>query len=218
MPTYCVFCRSNSASPCKPIGSWNLRRFEVPFGLIEVFSHEHCLKIEAIKQMRRRRLDPLLSLKQVPATFIKPTIEVQIPIALASTASSDTSPSSTIRDRSVISNPDAHQKPGHQRVRCLILGARQVQENGCVSGQISPYLPHAPSLFRDTFEGEAVPDRQRSSLRLLSSGDIRSQKLSKCIASSVNMSSSIISADIRTSKPLNPEPLPFWCPCRSQKG
>jgi len=40
----------------------------------------------------------------------------------------------------------------HQRIHSLILGARQVRDNGSISGQTFPYLPKAPSLFRDSLE------------------------------------------------------------------
>lgn len=42
----------------------------------------------------------------------------------------------------------------HQRIHTLVLSARQVQDQGGLSGQTNPYLPSAPSLFRDTFEDE----------------------------------------------------------------
>lgn len=44
----------------------------------------------------------------------------------------------------------------HQRITSLVLGARQVQDNGSVSGQTAPYLPRAPSLFRDTFDDSSI--------------------------------------------------------------
>ena len=56
----------------------------------------------------------------------------------------------------------------HQRVHSLRLGARQVEDNGGLSGQTFPYLPRGPSLFRETSEDGAIePQRQRSPLQHL---------------------------------------------------
>lgn len=56
----------------------------------------------------------------------------------------------------------------HQRVHSLILGARQVQHNGSISGQVLPYLPKAPSLYRETSdEAEYKLSHQPSPLQQL---------------------------------------------------
>lgn len=44
----------------------------------------------------------------------------------------------------------------HQRIHTLVLSARQVQDQGGLPGQANPYLPRAPSLFRDTFEDKEI--------------------------------------------------------------
>ncbi|KAK5950677.1 Translation initiation factor eIF-2B subunit gamma [Knufia fluminis] len=51
----------------------------------------------------------------------------------------------------------------HQRIHSLILGARQVEDNGSISGQTFPYLPKAPSLFRDSLEDQPVQTVYRPS-------------------------------------------------------
>lgn len=63
------------------------------------------------------------------------------------------------QQRSVISSIGASYSPSlqntlqkHQRIHSLILGARQVEDNGSTSGQTFPYLPKAPSLFREYLE------------------------------------------------------------------
>ena len=44
----------------------------------------------------------------------------------------------------------------HQRITTLRFGARQVEENGSISGQTPPYLPKPPSLFRDSIDDPTV--------------------------------------------------------------
>lgn len=68
----------------------------------------------------------------------------------------------------------------HQRVHSLILGARQVHHNGSISGQTLPYLPNAPSLYRDySDEKEYKLPYQPSPLHNLAFGSTlpRPQKL-----------------------------------------
>lgn len=55
-------------------------------------------------------------------------------------------------------SPSPHSnRQKHQRIHSLILGARQVEDNGSTSGQTFPYLPKGPSLFRELPEDQSAP-------------------------------------------------------------
>lgn len=214
MSKTCVFCLTDTPYPCKPVADWRLRMFANPPALVGVSSHEHCAKREVIRQLGRERLNFLCRRQtsyKLPPTTVAERSQADVIAAIDFPGESASNPKS---DATLASTSDFQPKQQvcHQRLHCLILGARQVQDHGSASGQTPPYLPKVPSLSRETF-GEDLEGscRARSPLRKLASAE-HVPPTTPEISLNPKALPFFVPREAREVRPLNPEALPFWCP------